>query len=164
MFEEVDSDGSNNVSRSELEKIVKETHFGKGVDSDEAVTKLLHDLDVNKDDEISENEFVDGFTKWLNSNSNQAASSKSSSHEPHQTWEEVEKVMEGNQTKGVSAWLEALAYVFLGIIMLSLLAEPLIASVQNFSEAAGISSFFISFILVPLATNFREATSAIKEA
>ncbi|XP_045801277.1 sodium/calcium exchanger NCL-like [Trifolium pratense] len=164
LFGEVDSDGSNNVSRSELEKIVKETHFGRGVDSDEAVTKLLHDLDVNKDDEISENEFVDGFTKWLNSNSNQAASSKSSSHEPHQTWEEVEKVMEGNQTKGVSAWLEALAYVFLGIIMLSLLAEPLIHSVQNFSEAAGISSFFISFIIVPLATNFREATSAIKEA
>jgi Ca2+-binding EF-hand superfamily protein len=84
LFEEVDSDGSNNVSRSELEKIVKEIHFGKAVDSDEAVTKLLHDLDVNKDDEISENEFVDGFTKWLNSNSNQASSSKSSSHEPHQ--------------------------------------------------------------------------------
>lgn len=73
--------------------------------------------------------------------------------------------MEEDQTKGgVSAWLKAIAYVVLGITMLSLLAEPLIASVQNFSEEAGISSFFISFILVPLATNFREATSAIKEA
>lgn len=72
--------------------------------------------------------------------------------------------MEENQSKGVSAWLEAIAYVVLGITMLSLLAEPLIASVQKFSEYAGISSFFVSFILVPLATNFREATSAIKEA
>lgn len=72
--------------------------------------------------------------------------------------------MEENQSKGVSAWFEAIAYLVLGITMLSLLAEPLIASVQKFSEAAGISSFFISFILVPLATNFREATSAIKEA
>ena len=72
--------------------------------------------------------------------------------------------MEQNQSKGVSAWLEAIAYVVLGIAMLSLLAEPLIASVQNFSEEAGLSSFFISFIIVPLATNFREATTAIKEA
>lgn len=68
------------------------------------------------------------------------------------------------QSKGVYAWLKALGHVVLGITMLSLLAEPLIASVQEFSEKAGISSFFISFILVPLATNFREATSAIREA
>ena len=72
--------------------------------------------------------------------------------------------MEENQTKGASAWLTAIAYVVLGVTILALLAEPLIASVQKFSEEAGISSFFISFILVPLATNFREATSAIKEA
>jgi len=72
--------------------------------------------------------------------------------------------MEENQTNGTSAWLTAIGYVVLGVTMLALLAEPLIASVQKFSEEAGISSFFISFILVPLATNFREATSAIKEA
>jgi len=72
--------------------------------------------------------------------------------------------MEDNQTHGASAWFTAIGYVVLGVTMLALLAEPLIASVQNFSEEAGISSFFISFILVPLATNFREATSAIKEA
>lgn len=72
--------------------------------------------------------------------------------------------MEEKQSKGASAWFEAIAYVVLGITMLSLLAEPLIASVQKFAEYAGISSFFVSFILVPLATNFREATSAIKEA
>lgn len=72
--------------------------------------------------------------------------------------------MEENQQKGISAWLAAIGYVVLGITMLALLAEPLIASVQKFSEAAGLSSFFISFIIVPLATNFREATNAIKEA
>ncbi|KAI5411777.1 sodium/calcium exchanger NCL [Lathyrus oleraceus] len=166
LFEEVNIDGDDHVSRTELEKIVKDIHIGTGVDSEEAVTKLLQDLDVNKDNEISENEFVDGFTKWISSNSNKTSTSKSSQHhhETHQTWEDVEKVMEENQSKGVSAWFEAIAYLVLGITMLSLLAEPLIASVQKFSEAAGISSFFISFILVPLATNFREATSAIKEA
>ncbi|KAG4960755.1 hypothetical protein GLYMA_13G272300v4 [Glycine max] len=164
LFEEIDVNRDNHISRSELEKIVKDIHFGKVVETEEAVTKLVQDLDLNRDNEISETEFVEGFTKWMDSNSSQAANSKSSSHEIHQTWEDVEKVMEENQTKGASAWLTAIAYVVLGVTILALLAEPLIASVQKFSEEAGISSFFISFILVPLATNFREATSAIKEA
>lgn len=86
MFEEVNIDGDDHVSRTELEKIVKDIHIGTGVDSEEAVTKLLQDLDVNKDNEISENEFVDGFTKWISSNSNKTSTSKSSHHhhETHQ--------------------------------------------------------------------------------
>ncbi|XP_047168145.1 sodium/calcium exchanger NCL-like [Vigna umbellata] len=164
LFEEIDVNRDNHISRSELERVVKDIHFNKFVDAEEAVAKLAQDLDVNRDDEISETEFIEGFAKWMNSNSSQAAKSKSSSQGNHQTWEDVEKVMEENPTNGVSAWLTAIGYVVLGVTMLALLAEPLIASVQQFSEEAGISSFFISFILVPLATNFREATSAIKEA
>lgn len=72
--------------------------------------------------------------------------------------------MEENDHKGTHAWVMAIIDVVVGITILSLLAEPLITSVQKFSEYAGIPSFFVSFILVPLATNFREATSAIKEA
>ncbi|CAJ1957211.1 unnamed protein product [Sphenostylis stenocarpa] len=164
LFEEIDVNGDSHISRSELKKIVKGIQFSKVVDAEEAVTKLAQDLDINQDDEISETEFTEGFTKWITSNSSQAANSKPSSQAIHQTWEDVEKVMEENQTKGASAWLTAIGYVVLGVTILSLLAEPLIASVQKFSEKARISSFFISFILVPLATNFREATSAIKEA
>lgn len=52
----------------------------------------------------------------------------------------------------------------LGIAMLSILAMPLIESVKNFSNSAGVHPFFLSFILVPLATNASEATSAIEEA
>ena len=36
----------------------------------------------------------------------------------------------------------------LGVAILSLLAEPLIASVQKFSEEAGVFIIFISFFLV----------------
>ncbi|CAL0303748.1 unnamed protein product [Lupinus luteus] len=164
LFEQVDSNGDNHVSKSELKKLVKDIHLGKVADSEEAVAKIVHELDLNRDDEISEDEFVVGFSKWINRNSSQAPHLIAMPHENHQTWEEVEEVMEDNQIKGINAWLSALGYVMLGITMLSLLAEPLIDSVENFSEEAGISSFFISFIIVPIATNFREATSAIKEA
>jgi len=65
---------------------VKDIHFNKFVDAEEAVTKLAQDLDVNQDDEISETEFVEGFAKWMISNSSQAANSKSSSQGNHQVF------------------------------------------------------------------------------
>ncbi|XP_028763669.1 sodium/calcium exchanger NCL-like [Neltuma alba] len=167
LFEEVDSNRDNSVSQSEIRKLVTNLHFGKAVDEEEAVKKIIQDFDINSDNVITEEEFVDGFTKWVLSSSKQAPHSKPQPHqeETHQTWEYVEKVVEEkHQHKGIYGWIMAIINVVVGITILSILAEPLIASVQKFSAAAGIPSFFASFILVPLATNFREATSAIKEA
>ncbi|GKA93164.1 sodium/calcium exchanger NCL2-like protein, partial [Tanacetum coccineum] len=62
------------------------------------------------------------------------------------------------------AWTKAVMLLMLGIAMLTLLAEPLIHSVQNVSTGANIPSFFVSFIFVPLATNARAAISAIQTA
>jgi len=78
-------------------------------------------------------------------------------------------VVEERQRKAVVdkstwEWFKAILYVMLGIVMLFILAEPLTESVHNFSNSVGLHPFFMSFILVPLATNAREATSAIKEA
>ncbi|KAI7742454.1 hypothetical protein M8C21_026427, partial [Ambrosia artemisiifolia] len=46
----------------------------------------------------------------------------------------------------------------------TLLAEPLVESVREFSESAKIEPFYVSFILVPLATNARTAIAAIRAA
>ncbi|KAI3918778.1 hypothetical protein MKX01_042098 [Papaver californicum] len=54
--------------------------------------------------------------------------------------------------------------LMLGILIITLLAEPLIEVVQNFSNSANIPSFFVSFVLLPLATNSRKAVSAMKAA
>jgi len=75
-----------------------------------------------------------------------------------------EKQSEAVVEKSTWAWFKAISHVVLGIAMLSILAEPLTESVHNFSNSIGLHPFFMSFILVPLATNAREATSAIKEA
>lgn len=84
LFEEIDVNDDNHISRSEFEKIVKGIQFGKVVDAEDAASKLIQDLDIDRNNEISETEFVEGLTKWMNSNSSQAANSKSSSHENHQ--------------------------------------------------------------------------------
>ena len=48
--------------------------------------------------------------------------------------------------------------------MLTFLAEPLVESVRKFSESVKIEPFYVSFILVPLATNARTAIAAIQAA
>ena len=69
-----------------------------------------------------------------------------------------------NVDRSVWGWTKAIMLLVLGIAMLGLMAEPLIHSVQNVSNSATIPSFFVSFILVPLATNARAAISAIETA
>ena len=75
-----------------------------------------------------------------------------------------EKSSGGAIDKSIWAWVKAITYLVLGFVVLAVLAEPLIDSVQNLSTAASIPSFLVAFVLVPLATNARQATSAIKAA
>ncbi|KAJ1423128.1 Sodium/calcium exchanger membrane region [Sesbania bispinosa] len=171
LFEKIDRNRDNCISHSELKELIMNIKFVKvSMEVEEAVALVLEDLDLDKNQIINEEEFVAGFEKWLSSTSTPAPLSESESQEDlYRTWEKADMVVEEEQSKAVVdksiwAWFKAIIYVVLGIAMLSILAEPLIESVHNFSNSAGLHPFFISFILVPLATNAREATSAIKEA
>ncbi|XP_044507498.1 sodium/calcium exchanger NCL2-like [Mangifera indica] len=137
LFEKIDLDGNNFISQHELKELMVNIKFGKV--PDEAVAKPNNYQNM-----------IEMFVQ--------------------KTWEETDKLVDDENSIGVVedkskwAWLKAIMYVVIGIAMLSVLAEPLIYSVENFSNSANIPSFFISFILVPLATNFRAATSVISAA
>ncbi|GFP79632.1 hypothetical protein PHJA_000106700 [Phtheirospermum japonicum] len=128
LFKDIDHDGDDLVSYSELRDLTMNIKFGNVAhDTDAAASKIMEELDKDweKTDKLVKDKFID---------------------------------------KSVVAWTKAISLVVLGIVMLGLLAEPLIHSVQNLSTAANIPSFFIAFIFVPLATNARIAISAISEA
>lgn len=57
--------------------------------------------------------------------------------------------------------IKAALLLLLGAAIAAAFADPLVDTVNNFSTATGIPSFFISFIALPLATNSSEAVSAI---
>ncbi|KAI9083523.1 hypothetical protein K1719_034465 [Acacia pycnantha] len=174
LFDKLDTNKDNCISRSELRKLLTEINIAKAsIDVDEAANKFIEEFDVNRDHVISEEEFISGFKKWLNSSSSPSSpallSESESEEDILQMWEETDMVVEENQGKAVVdkslwAWLKAIINVVVGIAMLSVLAEPLIESVRRFSNSVGINAFFISFILVPLATNAKKAISAVKEA
>ncbi|KAL0399442.1 UNVERIFIED_CONTAM: Sodium/calcium exchanger NCL1 [Sesamum radiatum] len=167
LFKDIDHDKDEFISHSELKDLMMDIKFGIiPNDIDAAASKMMEELDVSGDQLINEEEFVTGLSKWLKSSYvNQTTIPEINKDSGYQEkWERTDKLVEDKLIdKSVLAWMKAIALVVLGIVMLGLLAEPLIHSVQNLSEAANISSFFIAFIFVPLATNARIATSAISE-
>ncbi|XP_050247780.1 sodium/calcium exchanger NCL1-like isoform X2 [Quercus robur] len=171
LFEKMEHDSNNCISQHELKELIADIKFGKlPLDVEEAVLKLIEELDTDGDHLINEDEFVSGFAKWLDTTDNQDLSTTESQDDIYQkTWEATDKLVDekiGNAVvdNSLQAWFKAMMLLVLGIALLAILAEPLIESVQSFSKSASIPSFFISFILVPLATNTRASASAIKEA
>ncbi|KAM5586188.1 sodium/calcium exchanger NCL-like [Rosa sericea] len=173
LFEQIDLDGNNNISETELRELIMNIKSGNiPLDVDESVNKLVEELDTSGDHLINEEEFVTGLTKWMNkSHDTQALSSLELEDDLYQrTWDATDKLVDeetksgGPVDKSLWGWFKAISYMVIGFVVLAVLAEPLIDNVQEFSGAAGIPSFFVAFVLVPLATNARQAASAISAA
>lgn len=74
--------------------------------------------------------------------------------------EQSDEVAEGGVDSRRTSITAGLLLV-LGTAIAAAFADPLVDAVDNFSDATGIPTFFISFIVLPLATNSSEAVSAI---
>ncbi|KAL6196587.1 hypothetical protein ACLB2K_032201 [Fragaria x ananassa] len=173
LFEQIDRDGNNNISEAELRELIMNIKSGNiPLDVDESVNKLVEELDTSGDHMINEEEFVTGLTKWMNkSHDSQGLPSLESEDDLYQrTWDATDKLVDEETRSGrpvdksLWGWFKAISYMVIGFVVLAVLAEPLIDNVEDFSTAAGIPSFFVAFVLVPLATNARQAASAISAA
>ncbi|XP_071689079.1 sodium/calcium exchanger NCL2-like [Rutidosis leptorrhynchoides] len=163
LFKRLDLDKDNCVSQSELKKLIMEVNSEKiPWNVDEATDKIMQDLDKSGDKRIDEQEFIDGFKEWLNTSNGDIIPSSPGSETGSSQQKPWERWVDDGVDKSIWAWTKAIMVLVVGIAMLALLAEPLIHSVQKVSSGANIPSFFIAFILVPLATNARVAVSAIQ--
>jgi Ca2+/Na+ antiporter len=171
LFETMDHDRDNCISQHELKELIKDIKFGKvPLNVEEAVVKMIEELDTDGDHMINKEEFVSGFANWLNTTDNRTLATIESPDDIYKkTWEATDKLVDEEKSDAVvdnslRSWCKAMMLLVLGIAILALLAEPLIDSVVSFSSSASVPSFFISFILVPLATTTRASAAAIKAA
>lgn len=65
LFEEIDRDGDNLLSFSELKQLLSEIRFRKKYDKDETFEKVAKEFDLDGDSKITRDEFVAKFSKWL---------------------------------------------------------------------------------------------------
>ncbi|KAF5478600.1 hypothetical protein F2P56_005143 [Juglans regia] len=178
LFSVVDIDGDGKISYSELRALVVGIRFEESkLNQNEAVDKLMRDFDTSQDSFIDETEFVNGTSKWLR----RATRIRTASGDPgaptltilnafhqdtnreHDLLDVRDKVLED---VGGSKWtsIKAVLLLLLGTLIAIAFADPLVDAIDNFADATGIPSFFVSFIALPLATNSREAVSTITSA
>ncbi|XP_020554049.1 uncharacterized protein LOC105175606 [Sesamum indicum] len=173
LFKQFDRDNSKSLSRPELEQLIHNTvRFEESpLSCQEMVKKFIKDFDTDGDDIIDEQEFMHGMTKWLNKavDVTKCKDAKKSIDEfDKMMWGEVDDlVYEVGQNENTKLKLMTWEFnkstleVILGIAILTFLSAPLMTSIQQFSDAIGVPSFFISFVIVPVAMNARSAILAI---
>ncbi|KAI4366060.1 hypothetical protein MLD38_021983 [Melastoma candidum] len=178
LFKTIDENGDGLLSVGELKAFIVGVRFEEiDLDESDAVNKIMKDFDTSNDYHLDEHEFVGGITRWLDKavRSGEGASvrnlgtMKFLDNAHHQTKKERERLLGGDQSDEVvegvidrrKITLKAVLLLILGTLIAAVFADPLVDAVDNFSDATGIPTFFISFIALPLATNSSEAVSAI---
>ncbi|CAA7013822.1 unnamed protein product [Microthlaspi erraticum] len=181
LFETIDANKDGHLSAAELKALIIGISFEDiDFDKDDAVGKLLQDFDKTLDEQVDQEEFVRGIKHWLlqamgaSGHSGPDAGPRTMKFlDTFHTQTKREHALLGDNENGENdeesgevadpKWvtIKAALLLLLGAAIAAAFADPLVDTVNNFSAATGIPSFFISFIALPLATNSSEAVSAI---
>lgn len=174
LFKAIDENADGYLSPSELRALIVGIQFHEiNLDHNDAVERVVKEFDTSNDSKVDLEEFIVGVGKWLEeakgvNDSNHAADTTKFIDAFH-VHTKRQHLLLGQQSEdseeGVenSRWttFKAVLLLLLGTVIAAAFADPLVDSVQNFSNATKIPTFFISFIALPLATNSSEAVSAI---
>ncbi|KAK4361173.1 hypothetical protein RND71_020125 [Anisodus tanguticus] len=172
IFHQYDFEGNNAITKPALEELIGSVKFGEvEINRDDSVKKVLRDFDRDGNDMIDEHEFVHGMTKWLNEaiSVTKCPDKKRAIDEYDKIkWSEVDKIVyevekDGEINYKLLTWVfnKSVLQVLLGIAILTLCSKPLVISIKDLSDAIGMPSFLIPFVMVPLALNARMAIAAI---
>ncbi|KAG5610053.1 hypothetical protein H5410_021334 [Solanum commersonii] len=167
LFHKLDDDHNSYLIPSELEKLTENVKFRQArLNHKTSVKEIMKDFDQNDDHLIDENEFLHGVTYWLRN-----AKQTTKEHHDKVMWGEVDKFLDeaerGNHRRFnhslVLKWdiCKSVLQVILGIAILTLCADPIMDNIIRLASAIGVPSFFLSFVIVPLAINARTAITAI---
>ncbi|KAI3702807.1 hypothetical protein L6452_28559 [Arctium lappa] len=158
-FEKIDTDKNGSITQIELKNFIMEVNYNEVLMEDEIAEIIMRHLDIDGNGDIDKHEFKSGVKKWVKEIN--LVDQQKKSHDNNQGTDRYQVA----EAKAKSdEMFKAIILLVVGIFMLTVLAEPLVESVREFSESVKIEPFFVSFILVPLATNARSAIAAIRAA
>ncbi|KAJ8761446.1 hypothetical protein K2173_001578 [Erythroxylum novogranatense] len=139
LFEEFDKDNDRKVSIPELKAMIMSRTGNVELDFDNVATKLMKIFDKNDDNELSQKEFTDGFRKFL------GTEEETQRNEDKLSWDSVKATLQ----------------VLLGIAIVTFLVTPLLLNALYLSQEIGMPVFYISFIVLPVAMNFRTVIASV---
>ncbi|KAF8108873.1 hypothetical protein N665_0104s0184 [Sinapis alba] len=165
LFEITDTDGDGKIQISELKDFnIEFWNFGRmKCEIDKLSKDFLEKFDKNKDGELDKKEFEEGVTSMLKKHKFKFDSLEDEK-EDHNEEKGVLKMEEPPQTlvdKLLSMeTLGAVTEVIIGILIVLFLAKPFMMNIELLSVSAGIPSFYIVFVMIPLARNLKNTLSA----
>ncbi|XP_058201986.1 sodium/calcium exchanger NCL2-like [Rhododendron vialii] len=186
LFQEVDKNKNANISPAELRVLflgiqLKEEGEASVSNTKDFADKVMEAFDTSGDARIDEAEFVNGMVKYISdavqsSKTDQDPNgfkffgrhAKSGSKEEEKSLVSQKKDSSNSPQSGSGkSWLNYLKasfYLILGTAITALLGLPLMEAVADFATAANISSFAVSYVVIPLALNYRQVLSTITSA
>ncbi|KAI7980814.1 Sodium/calcium exchanger NCL2 [Camellia lanceoleosa] len=173
LFHQIDKDKNAYISQEELRVLVLGIQLDEvGFNTDDFVEKVIAAFDTSGDVRIDEQEFVNGLLKYISESD--ARESVGTHHKDFKLFgcsdkspmEEqqsllIQRTKRQSTKKSWSNQFKAAFLLLLGTAITVILAQPLIEAISDFASAANISSFYVSYIVVPLALNYRLGLSAI---
>lgn len=183
LFKKFDKDNDGSVSVSELKAFILGVQAeGLASSKENHAEKVMTLFDISGNDQISEEEFTNGVQRWLqhvygkhektkyNQRNGHSGTRNGHSGTRQKTNNEEQQSLLGKEqeTKGADkSWVNYLKAAFLliyGTAIIVLLGVPLMEAIQTFSSAANISSFYVTYLVIPWATNYKVAVQAIVSA
>ncbi|KAF8108872.1 hypothetical protein N665_0104s0183 [Sinapis alba] len=164
LFEKTDTNGDGKIQISELKDLAIEFwNCGRmKCDINEIGRVFLEDFNGDEKRELNEKEFEEGVTKFLKQYKF-IFDSVEEEEENHNEEKGVLKVKVPKQTV-VAKFLSmetfgAATEVVIGILIVIFLAKPFMMNIELLSVSAGIPSFYIVFVMIPLSRNLKNILS-----
>jgi Ca2+/Na+ antiporter len=174
LFNLVDVNGDGHLSLVELRALVAGMQLNAiNLNEDDAIDKVMKEFDTSGDEEVDFQEFITGIANWLEEARRTKINSPIAGPDYiHEYYEETKRQHyllgdeggddeENGEDDPRRTTVKAVLFLLLGTLIAAVFADPLVDAVDGFSTATSIPSFFISFIVLPLATNSSESVSAI---
>ncbi|OWM91152.1 hypothetical protein CDL15_Pgr000095 [Punica granatum] len=187
LFRRIDKNRNKQISENELYAFILGVQIEEaGFHTDDSTQRVMKEFDLTQDSQISEKEFIQGISKWLDEAMvlPSAASSRNQRNASNNTSqgnmiEEQQSLISQDENgttpttststtkpSGKAWWnyTKAGSLIILGTGIMILIGMPLMVNIQSFATAVGIPSFLVTYVVVPLSMGYRQVIAAVTSA
>ncbi|MCO5572604.1 hypothetical protein L7F22_026361 [Adiantum nelumboides] len=167
LFSHTDRNHDGIVNLDELRAMLS---VSMGERNEELICHFMDEFDENENQQISEEEFLKGMQKWCSELKINERPIKEYRQHAEKFMNELQNLEDeddddngGKKVPPSKKQIITKAVLLLlgGTIIAGVFADPLVDAVDAFSTSISIPSFFVSFVLLPLASNSSEGVSSV---
>merc|ERR1719420_123878 len=174
MFTHFDKDKTGEVDRAELQEGLKQMGLKT---SRKELMKIFDEFDIDKDGNICLTEFQTAMKRWMAQGTIGGVSDLEPSEKTpfinhldamedfdEESFESDSEESDLLDFSDQQIFIQAMAMITFGTLLVICFSDPMVSAISAFATSTQIPAFFVSFIVVPIASNAAELVSAIQFA